>query len=293
MQRIRAKFGKDLDVTPTTYIFPTDYNQFLLDREAEDPDVLYILKPVASSCGRGIKVINKRTKLPNKDGYLASKYVANPHLINGFKYDLRVYVLVTSFDPLRIYVYNDGLVRFATEQYSTDQNDLKKRFIHLTNFSVNKKSENFKDNKGNGEAEETSSKWSFKALRKAYEENGISFEFVFSQLKDVIVKTLLSVEPHIVSNLNKAPANKKACFELYGFDILIDQNLKPWLLEVNVLPSLSSSSPFDKVVKTLLICDVLTLVGVRGYDKKKIQSGDPSDEDPKKSKNFLVFYSSK
>jgi tubulin polyglutamylase TTLL4 len=46
---------------------------------------------------------------------LASKYVAHPHLINGFKYDLRVYVLVSSFDPLRVYVFNDGLVRFATE----------------------------------------------------------------------------------------------------------------------------------------------------------------------------------
>jgi tubulin polyglutamylase TTLL4 len=62
---------------------------------------------------------------------------------------------------------------------------------------------------------------------------------------------------------------------LYGFDILIDEDLKPWLLEVNVLPSLSSSSPFDKIVKTLLICDVLTLVGVRGYDKKKVHGGGP------------------
>ena len=45
---------------------------------------------------------------------LASKYISNPHLINGLKYDLRVYVLVTSFNPLKIYIYNDGLVRFAT-----------------------------------------------------------------------------------------------------------------------------------------------------------------------------------
>jgi tubulin polyglutamylase TTLL4 len=152
----------------------------LLDREAEDNNVLYILKPVASSCGRGIKVIGKKTKISRKEGYLASKYVSYPHLINGFKYDLRVYVLVSSYDPLRVYVYNDGLVRFATEQYSLDTNDLKKRFIHLTNFSVNKKSENFKDNKGTGEGEESSSKWSFKALRKAYEENGISYDYVFA-----------------------------------------------------------------------------------------------------------------
>jgi tubulin polyglutamylase TTLL4 len=52
--------------------------------------------------------------------------------------------------------------------------------------------------------------------------------------------------------------------------VLIDESLKPWLLEVNVFPSLSSSSPFDKIVKSQLICDVFTLVGVRGYDKKKV-----------------------
>jgi tubulin polyglutamylase TTLL4 len=118
--------------------------------------------------------------------------------------------------------------------------------------------------------EENSSKWSFKTLRKAYEENGINYDFVFAQVKDVILKTLISVEPHIVSNLNKTAGSRNSCFELYGFDILIDEDLKPWLLEVNVLPSLSSSSPFDKIVKTLLICDVLTLVGIRGYDKKKV-----------------------
>ena len=81
---------------------------------------------------------------------------------------------------------------------------------------------------------------------------------------------MISVEPHIVGNLNKCQGNRNTCFELFGFDILIDKKLKPWLLEVNVLPSLSSSSPFDKTVKTLLICDALTLIGIRGYDKKKV-----------------------
>ena len=76
---------------------------------------------------------------------------------------------------------------------------------------------------------------------------------------------------------------------MYGFDILIDKNLKPWLLEVNVLPSLSSSSPFDKMVKTLLICDVLTLVGIRGYDKKKVHMGAEEDKKQvKEAKSFTV-----
>lgn len=77
---------------------------------------------------------------------LASKYLANPHLVNGLKYDLRVYVLVTSFKPLVVYMYTDGLVRFATEPYSNDPSQLGKKFIHLTNFSVNKKSSKFVKN---------------------------------------------------------------------------------------------------------------------------------------------------
>ena len=167
-------------------------------------------------------------------------------------------------------------MRFATEEYTCT--DLKKRFIHLTNFSVNKKSDKFKSNKGADNEDEEgwdgqeSSKWSFGALKKAYEEKGINYEFVFAQIKDVIVKTLIAVEPHIVGNIEKCPnKNRFSCFELFGFDILIDANLKPWLLEVNVLPSLSSSSPFDKTIKTMLICDVMNLIGIRGYDKKKVK----------------------
>lgn len=64
---------------------------------------------------------------------------------------------------------------------------------------------------------------------------------------------------------------RNACFELYGFDILLDDKLKPWLLEVNVCPSLSSSSPLDKQIKTTLLCDILHLVGFQVYDRKKYE----------------------
>ena len=88
-------------------------------------NMLYILKPAALSCGRGIKIIGKNTNIGRRKGYVASRYLHKPHLINGFKYDLRLYVLVTSFDPLRVYLYDEGLVRFATEKYSTNKSWLK------------------------------------------------------------------------------------------------------------------------------------------------------------------------
>lgn len=114
------------------------------------------------------------------------------------------------------------------------------------------------------------SKWSFTALRKHYASIGIPAKDVFARINEVIIKACISIEPHIVNSMNRGTRFKTACFELYGFDILLDSSLKPWLLEVNVCPSLSSSSPMDKRIKTTLMCDMLTLIGIVPFDRKQM-----------------------
>ena len=74
---------------------------------------------------------------------------------------------------------------------------------------------------------------------------GINFADVIKNIKNLCIKTLMAVEPEITTAM-RVTKHKGQCFEIYGFDVIIDQNMKPWLLEVNVAPSLSSSSPFDK-----------------------------------------------
>lgn len=125
------------------------------------------MKPAAAACGRGIHLLSKTSKVKNRQNYLISSYISNPHLINNLKYDLRVYVLVTSYDPLRIYLFENGWVRFATSEYNIKNKDIKKRYVHLTNFSVNKHSKNFVKNE-NADADNEGSKWSFIALRRYY-----------------------------------------------------------------------------------------------------------------------------
>jgi len=66
-------------------------------------------------------VIGQKTEIKKKPGYVVCKYISNPHLINGFKYDLRIYCLVTCYDPLKVYIFKEGLVRFATQKYSNNQ----------------------------------------------------------------------------------------------------------------------------------------------------------------------------
>lgn len=100
------------------------------------------MKPANLSRGRGIHLIDDISEVNIDELSVISKYVSNPLLINGHKFDLRIYVLVTCYDPLRIYVFKEGLARFATAPYSAtiDKNN---NFVHLTNYSINKKNDNF------------------------------------------------------------------------------------------------------------------------------------------------------
>ena len=112
--------------------------------------------------------MSKHSSLPKRGPYVVNEYIMKPHLFNNYKYDLRLYVLVTSFEPLTIYLYQDGLARFATQPYTTKNR--KSRFAHLTNFSINKKATNYKKAGNGAEGEEENfSKWSLKTLKAAFD----------------------------------------------------------------------------------------------------------------------------
>lgn len=187
-----------------------------------------------------------------------------------------MYVAVTSYDPLRIYLFHDGLVRFCTEKYSTSKSALQNPFSHLTNYSINKKnSAGFQKNQDDALADEahalSSSKWSLQMLFKYLRDQGKARELeTFQQaLEDLIVKTLIAVEEKLAS-VASGGASRRNGFELYGFDVLLEgESMKPRLLEVNVFPSLSSSSPMDKRIKTVLISDLFQLIGIPYVDAKR------------------------
>ena len=72
-------------------------------------------------------------------------YISNPLLIGGLKFDFRLYVLLAGCDPLRIYLYREGLARFSTETYNyhPSKKNLKKAMVHLTNYAINKSNPKF------------------------------------------------------------------------------------------------------------------------------------------------------
>mmetsp|Transcript_24066 Transcript_24066/g.55945 ORF Transcript_24066/g.55945 Transcript_24066/m.55945 type:complete len:753 (-) Transcript_24066:67-2325(-) len=311
--RAKRQFpGSSFDIMPTTFVLPEEHAAWVAARE-QHPSAVWIWKPVNSSCGRGIRLLQSKVEasvdetLTKKSG-VAQTYVARPLLLNGYKFDLRLYVVVTSLDPLKVYLNSEGLVRIATERYSTNASTLGTRTMHLTNYSVNKHAEGYVKNLDGmeqhqqppaAEAEEgeaeldyaapeeqeqaasaeafSSSKWSFEELRKHFVKTGQDYDAMMSRIKDLIIKTLLAAEPTMLGVLHTGasftaghPVHQvgpnQNCFEVFGFDVMVDDSFKPWLLEVNVFPSLSSSSPLDKRIKTKLIADVLTLVGLMPFE---------------------------
>ncbi|CAK9113623.1 unnamed protein product, partial [Durusdinium trenchii] len=322
--RMKRQFPKDYNILPAGFTLPEESTAWSQARE-KNPSSLWIWKPINLSCGKGIRLFSSsippgvEKKITQRAG-IVQRYVDRPLLINGFKFDLRLYVVVTSFDPLKVYIYQEGLVRLATQKYQCSADSLEERTMHLTNYSINKHAASYKQNLDKkeddtkskveaaeadaleGESDEAisdlgddaneeethavgdSSKWSLRQLEEHLTAQGVDYPLLMSRIEDVIIKTLIAAEPQIVNtwhqgaNYSTASATaiqqvtpNQTCFEIYGFDVMVDEELQPWLLEVNVFPSFSSSSPYDKRIKTQLIADVFTLIGLMPYDHDTVE----------------------
>ncbi|KAF4788568.1 hypothetical protein TURU_159314 [Turdus rufiventris] len=227
---------KTFHILPQTFILPTEYQDFC-NTYSKDRGP-WIVKPVASSRGRGVYLVNNPNQIVVEDNILVSRYISNPLLIDDFKFDVRLYVLVTSYDPLVVYLYEEGLARFATVRYDQASKNIKNQFMHLTNYSVNKKSGDYVSC-DDPEVEDYGNKWSMSAMLRYLKQEGRDTAALMASVEDLIIKTLVSAELSIASACKSFLSHRGSCFELYGFDVLIDDTLKPWLLEVNLSPSLA------------------------------------------------------
>ncbi|NXQ27136.1 TTLL5 polyglutamylase, partial [Alaudala cheleensis] len=249
---------KTFHILPQTFILPAEYQDFC-NTYSKDKGP-WIVKPVASSRGRGVYLINNPSQIVVEDNILVSRYINNPLLIDDFKFDVRLYVLVTSYDPLVVYLYEEGLARFATVRYDQASKNIKNQFMHLTNYSVNKKSGDYVSC-DDPEVEDYGNKWSMSAMLRYLKQEGRDTAALMASVEDLIIKTLVSAELSIASACKSFLSHRGSCFELYGFDVLIDDTLKPWLLEVNLSPSLACDAPLDLKIKASMLSDMFTLVG--------------------------------
>ncbi|NXT75507.1 TTL13 polyglutamylase, partial [Zapornia atra] len=272
LNRMLRLFPEEYNIFPHTWCLPADYGAFQAYRR-QRKIVTFICKPHNCCQGRGIFITRNPKEIKCDKRITCQQYISKPFLIDGFKFDLRIYVLVTSCDPLRIFIYKEGLARFATKRY-IDPNSTRKpddACMHLTNYAINKRNENFirDDVKG--------SKRKLSTLLAWMSENNLNVAQLLEVIEDLVIKTLISAHPmvkHQYRSCFPQHVTGSACFELLGFDILLDRKLKPWLLEVNHSPSLTTDSVLDREVKDALLCDTISLINVQACERRKVLEED-------------------
>ncbi|KAL1264458.1 hypothetical protein QQF64_004813 [Cirrhinus molitorella] len=267
MNRMLKLFPKEYNIFPRTWCLPADYSDFQAYTRAKKHKT-YICKPDSGCQGRGIYLTKSNKDIRPGEHMICQVYISKPFIIDGFKFDLRIYVLVTSCDPFRIFMYNEGLVRFCTTQYTEPTgSNLEDVCMHLTNYAINKHSENFVRD------EDTGSKRKLSSFKTHMEAMSYDTEKMWTDIEDVIIKTLISAHPILKHNYHTCfpnHASGSACFEILGFDVLLDRRLKPWLLEVNHSPSFTTDSRLDREVKDSLLYDTLVLINLGACDRRKI-----------------------
>jgi tubulin polyglutamylase TTLL4 len=167
----------------------------------------WITKPVASARGIGVSVIRTWKQVPKNRSVIVSRYIDRPLLIYGRKCDIRLYVLVSSVQPLKIYIYEEGLLRFASTEYSRSKKNIKKKFMHLTNYSINKTNADYQANT-NADEDNTGHKWSFTAFIKYLKDQHINTEPVIQSIHDVVIKSIMCGY-HQMHSLSKTYTGKK------------------------------------------------------------------------------------
>ncbi|XP_062511137.1 probable tubulin polyglutamylase TTLL2 [Corticium candelabrum] len=254
LRRMQAVYGRTVyDYFPDGYILPNDYTKFV-EACRRHSSRLWICKPADLSRGRGISLLRDMNELTYDGPSVVQRYICDPLLVSGYKFDLRLYVAVVSFQPLTIYIHEEGLARFATEKFNLSS--LHNVYSHLTNTSINKYSPTYAQGK---EGIGCGCKWTLGQLRSYLAGLERDEPLLWQRITRIVMLTLLAQMPLVPLVHN--------CVELYGFDVLIDEQMKPWLLEVNFSPALHCDCRVDVMVKKPLLNDLIDLLGLRNVDK--------------------------
>lgn len=235
---------------PETFVLPEELEQLQTSMSASKRTT-FIVKPDEGSQGDGIFLIQDPRQVEDRilrygggRGVVAQRYLDDPLLVDGKKFDLRLYALVTAVRPLRVYACREGLARFCTKPYAPPSSrNLHDVCGHLTNYSLNKHSSDFthsNDASGGDSAKRTVS-----AVFKALSDQGYHTEQLWDNIHELMVHTLQALAPILTEQSLEFGERSRQCFHIVGFDVMLDSEGRPWLIELNANPSFSIDAVFS------------------------------------------------
>ena len=225
----------------------------------------WLLKRTNLNRGRQIKIFSDLRQILNEieesktkcNHLIIQKYIEAPALYNNRKFDIRIWVLFTYISRsynVDVYVFKEGHLKACSEPFSLSSDDL---YVHLTNYSVQKYNRNFSKM-------EIGNEISFKTFQEELDKKNANKNFK----KDIFPKITKIIAISANSCKNKINIlNRNNCFEIFGYDFILDQYYEPFLLEVNTNPGLEESSPLIKMLVPRMIDDAFRLTIDRVFER--------------------------
>ena len=220
---------------------------------------IWIVKPSGLSRGRGISCIDQLndilTNIKPHNHIVIQKYIENPLVIKGRKFDIRQWVLVTNFNPLTVYLFDTPYIRFGAEEFHID--DFKNIFSQLTGNSIAKHSEKFENSEIEGDM------WEIEQFREYLKERfgKDCWPEMQEKIKKAVIYALECAKHKIM--------NRKNSHEVFGFDIMVDELLNVFLIEINLSPDWTYSTKVTEKLIKIASEDMMKVVIDQGIENLK------------------------
>lgn len=251
---------------PESFNLPTD-REALLRFAAGTPDALYIVKPARGSGGQGIHVTGDVTTLAGLTDVVVQRYIADPWLIEGRKGHLRIYALITQAQPLRAWIYREGIVRIAPEPYDLAPERLADVAMHVTNTALHLDHPGLVISQDETRDDEGAIR-SLSAVLRRMAAEGFDPEAVFGEISDLVAWFLRQLQREGFFARQSALGSPRSFGpKLIGFDILLDAGGHPWLIELQSNPAARGAPLVNKINSELFNNIFRMSVGVLAEDK--------------------------
>ena len=178
---------------------------------------------------------------------MIQKYLEKPLLYQGRKFDIRMWIMFMTNRENDVYIFKEGHLKATSLKYNPDSNDL---FVHLTNYSVQKHNIHFSKI-------EIGNEIPFYEFQRELDRKKTGINFIKDIYPKIVRIVRLTGGAAIQGKMNFM--NIKNCFEIFGYDFILDENYKPYLLEINTNPGLEISSPLINQLLPRMIDDAFKL----------------------------------
>jgi hypothetical protein len=230
---------------PPSFIMPED-REALLSYAATVPGALFISKPRRGTGGQNMAISRDSAALADHADVVVQRYVENPYLVDGRKGHVRLHGVVTSLDPFRAYMQSEGIVRFAPETYDTSDAGLADVHAHITNTALHKDHPKLVVSQ-KAEEENVGAVWSLTAYLERLRADGVDVAALREELKALMRGFLRMVHAEGVFGAQAKYPRHAFPTKLFGLDVLIDADAKPWLIEAQRKPAMAGTPLVQKI----------------------------------------------